>query len=613
MNAFDGLDAYAREAMESWHCPGAAVSVVSDGKPVYRQVFGLRELEGDKEMTAHTRFPIASITKSFTATSIALLVDEGLLDWDKPVREYMPEFILSDSYAGEHLTVRDMLSHRSGLPRHDLSAWRLDLPRAEFVRRMRHLKFSASFRERFIYNNLMYYVAPYLVEKLAGVEWETFVFERLFEPLGMSATNFKPESGPDALLASGYRVERESDGSVSGLTRVPFGAHTTLSPGGAGAIFSTLSDMTRWVMLHANAGRVNDTQIVGEENISLLKTPHTVLPTDGVAEALGTSEMSAYGLGWMIDAYRGHTVCHHGGGVEGHTLHAGFVPAGSGGEAGQPAVGVVVLTNLAFSPLAQVLFYEAVDRALGLSSRDWNIRYHSVLDTLQAAAAQSRETTETERIPDAPPTHDLSTFEGIFEADGYPAFEVRSGGGAGRTEAAGGTGGAGETQGAQEGVEPAELEARLAGSLEWLPLRHLHYNVFEWDVRPFEMRMKTHFLLNDEGQPESISIPIEQEVDPIVFRRAAVVLSAEQRAAIVGEYVPEIEGLVFTISTAGDSVVFAQSGSPPQKMKPYRADSVVIGFKLEGSRIDVMLASDGRGERLVLKSSGLTLEAPRRQ
>ena len=610
MSAFDGFDAYAREAMESWHCPGAAVSVVSDGKPVYTQVFGLRELEGKKEMTNDTRFPIASITKSFTATSIALLVDDGLLDWDKPVREYMPEFILNDSYASEHITVRDMLSHRSGLPRHDLSAWRLDLPRAEFVRRMRHLKFSATFRERFIYNNLMYYVAPYLVEKLTGVDWETFVSERLFAALGMAATNFEPAFDGDAPLASGYRIERENDGTVSGLVHVPFGAHTKLSPGGAGAIFSTLSDLTRWVELHANAGWVNGTQIVGGENISLLRTPHTVLPTGGVAEALGTSTMSAYGLGWMIDAYRGYTLCHHGGGVEGHTLHAGFVPSRREGE--HPSVGVVVLTNIAFSAFAQVLLFEAIDRALGLAGRDWNTRFHSVVDPLHAAGAQSRETTETERIPDAPPTHGYSSFVGVFEADGYPAFEVRSGGDGDGTPGAESGGDSGTTSADHAGREPAELEARLVGSLDWLPLRHIHYNVFEWDITFFDIRAKVHFLLNDEGEPDSISIPIEPEVDPVPFCRAAVVLSAEQRSAVVGEYVPEIEGLIFTISTAGEAVMFAQSGSPPQKMKAYKADDEVIGFKLEETRVDVMLGEGGAAERLVLKSSAITLEAEKR-
>ncbi|MFW6387844.1 MAG: serine hydrolase, partial [bacterium] len=597
MKGLNGFDEYIQSAMESWHCPGVAIAVVSGDKPVYTRAFGVRDAEFGDPLTPETRFPIASITKSFTAASVALLVDDGLLDWNKPVREYMPEFVLNDSYATEHITVRDMLSHRSGLPRHDLSAWRLDLPRGELVRRMRHLKFSATFRERFIYNNLMYYVVPHLVETLTGYDWEHYVANRLFGPLDMDATNFAPEFDGDVPLASGYRLEREPDGSVSDLVRVPFGAHTKLSPGGAGAIFSTLSDMSAWVGLHANAGRFGEKQIVGEENISLMRQPHTVLPTAGVAEALGTSEMSAYGLGWMIDAYRGYTVCHHGGGVEGHTLHAGFVAAGSNRDAEREAVGVVVLTNIAFSAVAQTLFYEAIDRVLGLSERDWNTRFHAVLDPLHEARGQSRETTETERIPDAPPTHGWEAICGSFEADGYPQLEVRLAGGDMRD---------GDMDAGGIGEERPELEARLAGSLDWLPLRHIHYNVFEWYIRDFDMRVKAHLLVNDQGEPDAISIPIEPEVEPVVFRRAPVVLSPEQRAAVEGQYEPEIEGLTFSIFASGEAVMFSQSGSSPQKMHPYRADSAVIGFKLEGSRIDAMLASDGTAERLVLKSSGMT-------
>ncbi len=143
-----------------------------------------------------------------------------------------------------------MLSHRTGLPRHDFAAWRLDLPRAEFIKRMRHLKFSTSFREKFQYNNLMYYAVAYLVESVAGQPWEEFVQQRIFAPLGMHASNFVPEPPlPDQVNALGYRVDRDVQGKVTGRTLMPFGRHTELSPGSAGALFSTLADLTQWISL----------------------------------------------------------------------------------------------------------------------------------------------------------------------------------------------------------------------------------------------------------------------------------------------------------------------------------------------------------------------------
>ena len=162
MDRLKDFDRYIEEAMQSWHCPGAAIVVLKETDVIHQSVHGLRDVENQFPLTADTRFAMASVTKQFTAMSVALLVDEGKLAWDKPVRDYLPEFILDDAYVTHHVTVRDMLCHRTGLPSHDLSAWRLNMSRADFVKRMKYLKFSASFREKFQYNNLMYYAAAYL-------------------------------------------------------------------------------------------------------------------------------------------------------------------------------------------------------------------------------------------------------------------------------------------------------------------------------------------------------------------------------------------------------------------------------------------------------------------
>jgi CubicO group peptidase (beta-lactamase class C family) len=154
MSRFDNFNQYIQDAMQSWHCPGIALAIVKGDDVIHQCVFGLRDVENQLPVTEDTRFAMASVTKSFTAMSAALLIDAGKLEWDKPVREYMPEFILDDPYVTQHVTVRDMLSHRTGLPRHDFSAWRLDISRAEFIKRMKHFKFNATFREKFQYNEL---------------------------------------------------------------------------------------------------------------------------------------------------------------------------------------------------------------------------------------------------------------------------------------------------------------------------------------------------------------------------------------------------------------------------------------------------------------------------
>ena len=396
MRRFDNYNQYIQDAMQSWTCPGVALAVVKGDAVIHQGVYGLRDVENRLPMTEDTRFAMASVTKSFTAMSVALLIDNGKLEWDKPVREYMPEFILDDPYVTQHVTVRDMLSHRTGLPSHDLSAWRLDISRAEFIKRMKHFKFNASFREKFQYDNLMYYAAAHLVEKVAELKWEDFIQKRVFLPLGMTASSFKPELPEEGqFTAKGYRVDRDNDGSAKGLINMPFGLHTELSPGAAGALFSTLADLIQWLKVHVNNGRVGDFQLVSPDNLKQMHLPQTIIPGGGFNEALTGNTIFTYGMGWFVEPYRGNTLIHHGGNVEGHSLIIGFVP--------QEKVGVVALTNIAELPLRDVLLYESIDRALDLPDRDWNKKFHEMFDPIIIGIAKAKQTAVEEKIGDAPP------------------------------------------------------------------------------------------------------------------------------------------------------------------------------------------------------------------
>ena len=579
MPDWNDFDRYVREALPGWHCPGVAVAVLRGDDVVYRAAHGLRDVEHGLPLTPETRFAMASVTKSFTAASVALLVDAGELAWDRPVREVVPELILHDAAATAQLTPRDMLSHRTGLPRHDLAAWRLDLPRAEFVKRLRHLPLSAGFRERYQYNNLMYYVAAHLVERVAGQRWEDFVHERIFAPLGMTASNFVPKPPRDGQVnALGYRVDRDDDGRARGLIPMPFGAHTELSPGSAGALFSTLDDQVRWLGLHANGGRWGDTRLIAQETCAQMHLPVTVVPAGGPKTALMGNELFAYGMGWFVEPYRGHTVVQHGGNVEGHSLMIGFVP--------RERTGVVVLANGAGMPLRDALFYEALDRALELEPRDWNARFHGLFDEAFRGTARGKTMATRERVPDAPPSRPLDAYVGTYATDGYPDLEV--------------------------GLEGDELRARLVGSLDGSPLRHLHYDVFEWELTGFDTRMVVRFLTDAQGAIGSLAVPIEPEVADAVFRRRPVELPADVLAALPGTYRTPIEGLSIAITVQGGKVFATQTGGTPDELEPYLLSDEAVGFRFERTRLDFARAG-GRIERLTLKAPGMTLEATRRE
>ncbi len=578
MGTLDGFETYAQDAMASWHCPGVAVAIVQGDELLHQSAHGWRDVERQLPLTVDTRFAMASVTKAFTAMSVALLVDEGTLAWDTPVREYLPEFLLDDPYATQHVSVRDMLSHRTGMPRHDLAAWRLDVSRAEFVGRMRHLRFSASFRERYQYNNLMYYAAAHLVERVAGRPWEDLVRERIFEPLAMDATNLVPQPPrPGLVNAEGYRVDRDDDGGVRGLQHMPFGPHTALSPGAAGALFSTLSDLVSWLGVHVNGGRAGDVQLVSPGALAQMHLPQTVVPVTGMRQALLGDTIATYGMGWEIQPYRGHTLVRHGGNVEGHSLMIGFVP--------QHRLGVVSLTNIAQLPLAELLLYEAIDRSLGLPERGWNDRFHAAFDPVIAGQARSKRTAAQERLPDAAPSRSTDAYEGTFGADGYPSFEV--------------------------GHDAGALRARLLGSLPWSTLRHYHYDVFEWHLTDFDHVVKIRFLGSDTGEIDAVAIPIEPEVGDVTFRRAPPDLSDDVIAALLGTYDTPIAGVSLTITAHDGALSLTRTASAPESLTAYKLDAATVGLRSARARLD--FARDGeRITRLTLKEPGLTLEATKR-
>jgi CubicO group peptidase (beta-lactamase class C family) len=579
MTSWNDFDTYVRDAMPTWHCPGVAIAVVRGDEVVHRAAYGLRDVERDLPLTPDTRFAMASVTKSFTAMSVALLVEDGRLAWDAPVRDYVPELVLHDAYASEHLSVRDMLSHRSGLPRHDLAAWRLEVPRAAFVARLRHLRPSASFRERFQYNNLMYYALAHVVERIAGQRWEDFVHARIFEPLGMVGSNFLPEPPREGqVTALGYRVDRDEDGNPTGLVAMPFGEHTEVSPGAAGALFSTLDDQVRWLGLHVNRGRWGDATLVSPFTCEQLHQPVSVQPVTGARRELMGTTLLTYALGWSVEPYRGHTLVQHGGNVEGHSLMVGFVP--------EERTGVVVLTNGAMMPLRDALLYEALDRALRLEPRDWNARLHGVYDEAFRGMARGKATALHERREDAPASVGLADFAGLYRAEGYPDVAVRV---------------AGDT-----------LQARLVGSLEWAPLRHLHYDVFAWDLSEhFETILRVRFQMNDQGEIDRLAVPIEPEVDDVTFQRAPLELSTEVRDALLGEYATPIEGLAFAFAAAGDRIFVAARGGVPEEAVPYLLSDDRVGLRHERSRFEFARRA-GAFERVTVKLPGMTLEATRR-
>src|SRR5258708_31633255 len=275
--ALDGFDDFMTQVLQDWKVPGVAVGVVQNGKVILLKGYGYRDVEKQLPVAPNTLFAVGSITKSCTVTLLGMEMDEGKVDWDKPVRNYLPDFRMYDPVLTEQMLVRDLITHRSGLPRHDMVWYSSDFPREDLLRRLQFLEPNKPLRSRFQYNNLMFMTAGYVAGKLNGKSWEESVRERILMPLGMNGTTFSEkdtQNAPD--LAQPYQNRNDVKSEVK---RMPFYEHSpdTCALGPAGEINSSVADMSRYVLFHLNKGKVDGKALLSENNSIQMQTPQMVI------------------------------------------------------------------------------------------------------------------------------------------------------------------------------------------------------------------------------------------------------------------------------------------------------------------------------------------------
>ncbi|MGH9787485.1 MAG: serine hydrolase, partial [Candidatus Acidiferrales bacterium] len=480
----EGFDAWVEQEMKKWMVPGLAVAVVKDGEVILLKGYGYRDVEKQLPVTPQTLFAIGSITKSFTVLDLATLVDEGKLEWDKPVREYLPEFRLYDQFASERMTPRDLVTHRSGLPRHDALWYNATFSRRDMVERLRHLEPSKDFRAVYQYQNLMFMTAGYLAERLTGKKWEEVTRERLLGPLGMTRSNFSVlESEKDADFAQPYQKAKEE------LKRVPFRVIDEMGP--AGSINSSVEEMSRYLLLHMNKGKVSGKQMVSSANITQMHTPQMV---SGGAPQWPEQGYSSYGMGLVVTSYRGNVCVTHGGAIDGFLAYLTFMP--------QKNLGVVVLSNRGGQPLPMIVSYQIYDRLLGVEPAPWSQRFKEQEEKSEAAEEEAKKKGYTPRVEGTQPSHKMEDYVGRYEHPGYGIAMVERGEG-------------------PDFVGAGEAALKLTFNRMTSPLRHFHYDVFEIPedpLNPFE-KTKVQFLMNSSGQIDRVLIPLEPNVKEIVFAR----------------------------------------------------------------------------------------------
>ena len=356
------IDADVERARREFEIPGVSVAVVKDGRVVLAKGYGVRRQGAPAAVDADTLFAIASNAKAFTAAALGLLVEDGKLAWDDPVTRHLPSFQMYDPYVSREMTIRDLLTHRSGLGlgEGDLLYFPPStFTRREIVEKVRFLKPATSFRSRYAYDNILYIVAGEVVATASGQTWEAFVRDRILRPLGMNDT----VPNPSALPASANAATPHAP--VEGVVRTvaPDDADNIAAAGG---ILSSARDMARWATALLQAAR--SAAAAGPLTPRLVRelwTAHTIMPiTDQPAPlAALTPRFLSYGLGFNLRDYRGRKLVTHTGGLSGMVSRVALVP--------EENLAVVVLTNQESGGGRDAIAYRVLDAFLGAPPTDW--------------------------------------------------------------------------------------------------------------------------------------------------------------------------------------------------------------------------------------------------
>lgn len=536
------LDATFNKVLKDWHAAGFAVAVVEKNKIIYAKGFGYRNLEKKIPVDANTLFAIGSCSKAFTATLIGLLQKEGKVDIDKTATSYLPELRFYNDNMNNSITLRDMLCHRTGLPRYDLSWYLFSTnSRDSLIKRIQFMEPTAPLRYRWQYNNFMFMTLGAIDEKLTGNTWEQDVKQKIFDPLGMVNSDFTiKELTSNSNAALGYGVKKDSI-----IKKLDYYHIAAMSP--AGAINSSVNEMANWVIAWINDGKFN-----GKEIIPVSFRNEAISPQSIISSALPTKEkpdlfFSTYGFGWMLSSYKGHYRVEHGGNIDGFSASTSFFPSDS--------IGIIVLSNQDGSLVPSIVRNVIADRMLGQKYFDWSA------DLKKEKEKQKNQSDSSEKKADEtnkPATHSLKDFTGNFNNPGYGTMNIS--------------------------LKNDSLFAKAGDKVFWL--RHNNYDVFDLfyidpedgiDTTDLESLIKLQFHLNTSGDIESASAELEAGIKPIEFKKQISVkeIPKEELKKYIGEY--EISGATVKIFLKNDTALYALvPGQPEYALLPVDKNKFAI-------------------------------------
>lgn len=410
-----GFDDYAARVLREFHVPGIAVAIVKDGRVLMAKGYGARRIGSPAPVDEHSLFGIGSNTKAFTTAALAMLVDEGKISWDDPVYERLSGFAMYDPYVSHEMTIRDLVTHRSGmgLGEGDLLIFpQSNLTRADIIHRLRFMKPASSFRSRFAYDNLLYIAAGQVIPAVTGVSWDDTIRRRIFAPLGMTDSNVTTRDlTPASDLATPHSTR---DGRL-----IPIEPMNLDNTAPAGSINSSAADMARWILLRLNGGRLPDgARLFSEKQAAEMWSAQTILPIGDPPANMPRLKhyFSAYGLGWFLADYQGHYTVSHTGGVAGYVSLVCLAP--------EKNLGFAVLTNAEEDAAFQAIRYKLLDYYFDLPESDWLQAWKSFSDSENARGEEAVKKAEAARNAGSRPSLPLEKYAGLYRDPWYGRMTI---------------------------------------------------------------------------------------------------------------------------------------------------------------------------------------------
>lgn len=564
------FDAYMEKLVKDWNAPGVGVGIVAADKLVFSKGFGYRDYEKKLPITPKTLFQIGSNTKLFTAVAAGMLVEEGKLSWDQPIRDAVPAIRFYNNELNNNVTLRDMLGHRTGITGHDFIWYQSDFTRKELFERLKYLEPETQLRQTFLYNNLMYAAVGYIIELLSGKTWEEFVLERILEPLEMGSTVY---TIADMLKYDDYSVPFIEKRDTNEIYQIPhYEEIVGVAP--AGAIVSNIDEMSHWLIALMNDGNYAGKQILPASILKATLEPAISHP-NVLGEGLGWWELlnPVYGMGRMTASYRGNLLTFHGGGIDGFYSQVSFLP--------QEKLGVIVFAiGDHCDSLFNTVTYNIYERLLGLNQTPWSDRWLDIRLKSKEVGKEARAKAGAEQVPNTKPSHSLADYVGEYEDPAYGILKIV--------------------------MKDEQLEFNFR-KLQF-PMSHFHYDRFDTPDDERYGKWSVNFLTNPQGDIDKAVMSLDEA--EVIFRRKAETLDPQLLTQLAGTYEAP-QGLKFQVVLKEDGFLyFMVPGNPEDKLIPYKGltfrveqfSDITFEFVMENDRVTALKRRVPSGEYVFVRN-----------